>query len=71
MLVRGYLETPTWGQDVPALSPVLQVLQKGAYWRWTCCVLFDDPTDEDSGIGILSCARLPCNRVCVLCSSVC
>ena len=31
---------------------------------WTCFVLFDDPTDEDSGTRILSCARLPRNRVC-------
>ena len=52
----------TLAQDVPVLSPVLQ---KGAYWRLTCFVLFDDPTDEDSGIRILSCARLSRNRVCV------
>ena len=57
----------SWDQDVPALSPVLQ---KGAYWRWTCFVLFDDSTDEDSGIWILSCARLPRNCVCV-CVCVC
>ena len=41
-------------QDVPALS---SVLQKGAYWCRTCFVLFDDPTDEDSGTWNLSCAR--------------
>ena len=46
------------------------VLQKGAYWRRTCFVLFDDPTDEDSDTWNLSCARLSCNRVCV-CVCVC
>jgi hypothetical protein len=50
-----------WGvQDVPILSPVLQ---KGAYWRRTCPVLFDVPTDEDSDTRNLSCARLSHNPV--------
>ena len=35
------------------------------YWHWACFVLFDDPTDGDSGIRILSCARLSRNIVCV------
>ena len=43
----------------------LPVLQKGAYWRRTCSVLFDDPTDEDVDTRNLSCARLSCNCVCV------
>ena len=41
-------------RDVPTL---LSVLQKGAYWRQTCFVLFGDQTDEDSGTRNLSCAR--------------
>ena len=40
-------------------------VQKGAYWRRTCSVLFDNPTDEDTDTRNLSCARLSCNRVCV------
>ena len=44
------------------------VLQEGAYWRQTCSVLFDDPTDEDFDTRNLSCAHLSCNcaraRVC-------
>ena len=35
---RGSLIMLTLVQDVPVLSPVLQ---KGAYWRQTCPVLFD------------------------------
>ena len=41
----------------------LPVLQKGAYWRRTCSVLFDDPTDEEFDTRNLSCARLSCNCV--------
>ena len=59
---RGSINELTLVQDVPVLSPVPQ---KGAYWRWTCPVLFDDPTDEDSDTQNLSCARLSRNRVCV------
>ena len=48
----------------------LPVLQKGAYWRRTWSVLFDDPNDEDSDTRNPRCARLSCNRVCV-CVGVC
>ena len=51
------------------LCPI-PVLQKGAYWRPTCSVLFDDPTDEDFDTRNLSCARSSCNCVCV-CVFVC
>ena len=43
----------------------LPVLQKGAYRRRTCPVLFDVPMDEDSDTRNPRCARLSCNRVCV------
>ena len=39
---------------LPCLSPLLQ---KGAHWRLTCSVLFDDPIDEDSDTRKLRCAR--------------
>ena len=47
---------------LPCLSPLLQ---KSAYWRRTCSVLFDVPTDEDSDTQKPRCACLCCNRVCV------
>ena len=54
------------------ISAHVPVLQKGAYWRRTCSVLFHVPTDEVSGTRNLSCARLSCNRVCVCgCMCVC
>ena len=59
---RGSINLLTLVQDVPVLSPVLQ---KGAYGRRTCTVLFDVPTDEDSDTRNLSCARLSRNCVCV------
>ena len=46
----------------PCLGPCSA--RKGAYWRCTCPVLLDDPTDGDSDIRNPSCcARLLCNRV--------
>ena len=59
----------------PGASPTMlthlypsPVLQKGAYWRRTCSVLFDDPTDEDFDTRNLSCAPFvlqSCVCVCV------
>ena len=51
---QSYMCARAHEQDVPVL---LSVPQKGAYWRRTCFVLLDDPTDEDSRTRNLSCAR--------------
>ena len=56
----------------PVATPPPCVLRKGAYWRRTWFLLFDDATDEDSHTRKPRCARLSCNRVCVcVCARVC